>query len=119
LVGPDVHQVERGSTISDHVQSRLVYGVVKSVKLAVVNAETVLPDVQHPESRFESWPDRGRAGFGFTNTSCLDTVAAENVAPSRKVARRASGGRALILGGHLGITAGQRLVRLAGGRDPV
>jgi hypothetical protein len=46
LIQLDVHQVQWGTTIADHLEILGVAGVVKAPQLAIVNAESIRPQVQ-------------------------------------------------------------------------
>jgi hypothetical protein len=47
LVVLHVHEMQRRTPRPDHLKRLLVGRVVKSPKLAIVDAEAILPDVQH------------------------------------------------------------------------
>jgi hypothetical protein len=89
LVEAHVHEMDRRPPFSDHLQIGPVLGIVKPPQLAVVNAETVVPDVQ---DALLDWAIacRGRNGAaaGIGNLTALDAVAAKCVAGAAETRSR-------------------------------
>lgn len=52
LVMLHIHEVKRCATSSDQGEVGLVCGIVKSAKVTVIDAETILPDVKNSFLRF-------------------------------------------------------------------
>jgi hypothetical protein len=89
LIEPHVHEVDRRPSFSDHLQIGPVLGIVKPPQLAVVNAETVVPDVQ---DALLYWAivcrRRNGAPAGIGNLAALDAVAAKCVAGATETRSR-------------------------------
>ena len=48
FVEPDIHEMDRGTALLDHAEVVRVGRVIEAPQLPVVNAESVLPEVQGP-----------------------------------------------------------------------
>jgi hypothetical protein len=45
LIGSDAHQVQRSTTLSDHLEISSILRVVEAAERSIFNAETILPEM--------------------------------------------------------------------------
>jgi hypothetical protein len=89
LVILNVHQMQRSSTLSNHIQISGILRVVETVQLPVINAEAIGPKVEHPLLRLSlgAAGGRNRLAGRVGNGAALNAVAADGLAGSAEEAR--------------------------------
>jgi hypothetical protein len=93
LVHLDVHEMNRRPSFPDHLQVGPVLRVIEASQLAIVNAETIGPNVQDA-LLYRAVVGCGRNGTaaGVGDRTALDAVAAQGLACTTETSPRGPGG---------------------------
>jgi len=91
--------MQRGPSLSDHLEVGLVLGIIEAAKFTIIDAEPVNPDME------DSLLCRGIASGGrngawgrIPDTAALDAIATKCVAPTTESSGRAGSGGRFVFG---------------------